>query len=550
MFFLKRKATAAPQQIVETRPTAEEQAERAALIDIKERSELLDRYCGIGLWQAVLYNADAFDAKSVWTWSPEFRRLLGYSSEADFPNACHSWSDKLHPDDVAATFAAFAGHLKDASGHTRYDVTYRLMTKSGDYRWFRATGGCRHASDGRTIRTCGSLSDIHDQKMQALEIETIAAEDKIAILALAEGLGALMKGDLTHRITAPFGTKVDGLKTSFNTAVERLSESMIAVQATALEVARGMQEISQGNADLSQRTELQASSLEQTASSMEQMTSTVRQNADNSGQANQLAVAARDQADKGGAVVANAVRAMTEITLSSKKIADISGVVEEIAFQTNLLALNAAVEAARAGDQGRGFAVVASEVRNLAGRSATAAKEIKHLIRDSLQKVEEGSALVSESGQVLERIVGSVKRVGDIIAELAASGQEQASGIEQVNQAVVQLDQVTQQNAALVEEATAATESLSEQTQTMLGLLAQYQLGQAAYVAEAVKPPAQSRVPNAAPERRSQNRPWSAKTAKTTASKAAASRTTADSRRKTAVATGSNAGSDAEWKQF
>jgi methyl-accepting chemotaxis protein len=196
---------------------------------------------------------------------------------------------------------------------------------------------------------------------------------------------------------------------------------------------------------------------------MEEMTSTVKQNADNAGEANQLAMAAREQAEKGGAVVSQAVKAMNEINGSSKKISDIIGVIDEIAFQTNLLALNASVEAARAGDQGRGFAVVASEVRNLAGRSATAAKEIKDLIQDSAGKVDEGSRLVNESGETLEEIVNGVKKVTDIVGEIAAASQEQSSGIEEVNKAIVQMDELTQQNAALVEEAAAASESLGEQ---------------------------------------------------------------------------------------
>jgi methyl-accepting chemotaxis protein len=225
---------------------------------------------------------------------------------------------------------------------------------------------------------------------------------------------------------------------------------------------------------------MQAASLEKTASSMDQMTSTVRQNAGNADQANQLALAARGQADAGVAVVATAIKAMSEINESSKKIGDIIGVVEEIAFQTNLLALNAAVEAARAGDQGRGFAVVAGEVRSLAGRSAVAAKEIKGLIRDSMQKVEEGSSLVSESGQTLERIVTSVKKVSDIIAELAAGSQEQLGGIEQVNRAVTQLDEMTQQNAALVEQASAASRSMAARSQAMSEMLERYQLDRSA----------------------------------------------------------------------
>ena len=209
---------------------------------------------------------------------------------------------------------------------------------------------------------------------------------------------------------------------------------------------------------------------------MEEMTSTVKQTADNAGQANQLAMAARQQAEKGGAVVNTAVTAMSAINDASKKIADIIGVIDEIAFQTNLLALNAAVEAARAGEQGRGFAVVATEVRNLAGRSATAAKEIKALIQDSVAKVDEGSKLVDESGRVLEEIVSSVKKVTDIVAEIAAASREQSVGIEQVNKAVMQMDQGTQQNAALVEEASAASQAIVEQAQALNTMIARYKI--------------------------------------------------------------------------
>jgi methyl-accepting chemotaxis protein len=206
------------------------------------------------------------------------------------------------------------------------------------------------------------------------------------------------------------------------------------------------------------------------------MTSTVRQNADNASQANQLATAAREQAEKGGAVVGQAVQAMGDINEASKRIADIIGVIDEIAFQTNLLALNAAVEAARAGEQGRGFAVVASEVRSLAGRSATAAKEIKDLIRDSVRKVEDGSVLVTQSGQTLEQIVGSVKKVSSIVAEIAAASREQSNGIEQVNRAVMQMDELTQQNAALVEQATAASQAMSEQAKSLDEMMGRYRV--------------------------------------------------------------------------
>ncbi|MBG6070474.1 MULTISPECIES: methyl-accepting chemotaxis protein [unclassified Polaromonas] len=228
-------------------------------------------------------------------------------------------------------------------------------------------------------------------------------------------------------------------------------------------IATASSQIAAGNLDLSSRTEEQASSLEETAASMEELTSTVKQNADNARQANQLAVSASSVAVRGGAVVSQVVDTMGAINTSSRKIVDIIGVIDGIAFQTNILALNAAVEAARAGEQGRGFAVVAAEVRNLAQRSAAAAKEIKTLIGDSVDKVEEGSKQVAEAGRTMDEIVDSVKRVTDIMAEITAASQEQTQGIEQINQAITQMDQVTQQNAALVEEAAAAAQSLQEQ---------------------------------------------------------------------------------------
>ncbi len=241
-------------------------------------------------------------------------------------------------------------------------------------------------------------------------------------------------------------------------------------QATE-QVSAAVTEIAQGSVDLSQRTEEQASALEETASSMEELTSTVKQSADNAGQANQLASTARQQAEQGGHVVDQAVTAMAAINHSSRKIADIIGVIDEIAFQTNLLALNAAVEAARAGEQGRGFAVVAGEVRKLAQRSADAAKEIKALITDSVAKVENGGKLVDQAGHTLKEIMAAIKKVSDIVAEMAAAAREQANGIEQVNKAVMQMDQVTQQNAALVEETASASQSMDDQTQELQRLM-------------------------------------------------------------------------------
>jgi methyl-accepting chemotaxis protein len=264
------------------------------------------------------------------------------------------------------------------------------------------------------------------------------------------------------------------------------------VRAGTEAITTAASEISAGNLELSSRTEEQASSLEETASSMEEMMATVRQNADNARQANQMAAAAAQVAVKGGAVVAQVVDTMSSIDGSAKKIVDIIGTIDGIAFQTNILALNAAVEAARAGEQGRGFAVVASEVRNLAQRSAAAAKEIKVLIGDSVEKVEAGTKLVNEAGATMGEIVESVKRVTDIVEEITAASQEQTAGIEQINQAISAMDQVTQQNAGLVEEAAAAAGVMESHVAKMAQVVGVFKLhamhGNPAPVAPLPKP--------------------------------------------------------------
>jgi methyl-accepting chemotaxis protein len=364
--------------------------------------------------------------------------------------------------------------------------------------------------------------------------EEVRTEEEIATMVQ----GALA-GDLTVRVGEAgkagfFAVLAKGM----NALMESTTELIRTVGTAAKEVATGVEEIAKGNVDLSQRTEEQASSLEETASSMEQMTSTIKQNADNAAQANALAAAARGQAEKGGTVVASAVSAMGEINVASKKIADIIGVIDEIAFQTNLLALNAAVEAARAGEQGRGFAVVASEVRSLAGRSATAAKEIKELIQDSVNKVEQGSTLVDQSGHTLAAIVLSVKKVSDIVAEIAAASAEQASGVEQVNKAITQMDEVTQQNAALVEEAAAAAQALQDQSASLQSQLERYTVGGEKAASTVARP---ARAVAKVPDRRQASRPWSG--AKKTPR---ASEPTPSAERPSATAVGG----DSEWKEF
>ncbi len=270
-------------------------------------------------------------------------------------------------------------------------------------------------------------------------------------------------GDLTQKITVDSTNETGQLLQALKDMNESLANTVSTVRRGTETITVASGEIASGNADLSSRTESQAGSLEETASSMEELTSTVRQNADNARQANQLVVSASEVAVKGGSVVSQVVTTMGSIKDSSRKIVDIIGVIDSIAFQTNILALNAAVEAARAGEQGRGFAVVASEVRNLAQRSASAAKEIKSLIDDSVNKVDVGSKLVDQAGSTMEEIVTSVKHVADIMSEITSASQEQSDGIEQVNQAISQMDEMTQQNAALVEQAAAAAQSMQDQ---------------------------------------------------------------------------------------
>ena len=292
-------------------------------------------------------------------------------------------------------------------------------------------------------------------------------------VALAQTVAA---GDLTTDVQVSTTDETGQLMQALNEMNDGLVTVVRRVRAGTDSIVTASGQIAAGNQDLSQRTEEQASSLEETAASMEELTSTVKQNADNAHQANELAQSASQVALKGGAVVGQVVDTMASINTSSRKIVDIIGVIDGIAFQTNILALNAAVEAARAGEQGRGFAVVAGEVRSLAQRSAEAAKEIKRLIGDSVGKVDAGSALVDQAGATMREVVASIQRVTDIMGEIAAASSEQTRGIEQVNQAITQMDQVTQQNAALVEQAAAAAQSMREQADSLVAAVSVFKL--------------------------------------------------------------------------
>jgi methyl-accepting chemotaxis protein-2 (aspartate sensor receptor) len=340
------------------------------------------------------------------------------------------------------------------------------------------------------------------------------------VAEMTEVLSQLASGDLSHAFKSERTDEIGRLTNALEHFRLRLVDALSAVRTSTDSITTASREIAAGNQDLSSRTEQQASNLQQTAASMEQLTSTVAQNADAAKQASQLASSAAEVAAKGGNLVGQVVEEMNRISVASKKIEEIVGLIDGIAFQTNILALNAAVEAARAGEQGRGFAVVAGEVRNLAQRSAQAAREIKGLIADSVAKVDNGAKLVNHAGQTMTDIVTQVKRVTDLIGEITASTLEQSSGIGQVNQAVAQLDQTTQQNAALVEQSAAAAESLKEQAAKLAQAVAIFKLGraetagviaaaqakaratvalQAARAAEAAPKAAPKAAPNAAP---------------------------------------------------
>jgi methyl-accepting chemotaxis protein len=376
---------------------------------------------------------------------------------------------------------------------------------------------------------------------------------------------SIAEGDLSIAINTKStdrGSLLTEMKQMRNSLVDIVSQ----VRRGTHTITTASREIAAGNTDLSSRTELQASSLEKTASAMEELTSTVKQNADNAREANQLAATASDVARKGGEVVSQVVGTMGEINSSASKIADIIGVIDGIAFQTNILALNAAVEAARAGEQGRGFAVVASEVRNLAQRSAAAAKEIKTLIGDSVEKIGRGSKLVGQAGVTMEEVVDSVKRVTDIMSDIAAASAEQSAGIEQVNVSIIEMDGMTQQNAALVEQAAAAFQSLQDQAAELQRVVSIFKLAEGEQAAEEVPAPAAvstavatravaarparpqaapAQLKKPAPARKARPAAGSANAAKVNEEKAPASDSASSTSKKVAAAAASD-----DWEEF
>jgi PAS domain S-box-containing protein len=468
--------------------------------NVKESVEWKYTMAAVSKAQAVIeFGMDG----TILTANENFLQTLGYRLEEIKGQHHRLFADAAYAS--SGEYAAFWQKLNRGE----YDAgVYRRIGKGGKEVWIQASYNPILDVNGKPYKVVKFATDITGQKKAQNEVEKLIAAAALGQLSeriktdeftgapkeltnsfnrLLESvstplheaqavLTALAANDLTKRMAGSYQGEFDQMKASLNSALHNLVGTIAAVRETVESVTTSAEHINDGNMNLSQRTSEQASSLEETSASMEEMTATVKQNADNAKQANQLAGSAREIADKGGTVTLRAVEAMNEINKSSKKIADIITVIDEIAFQTNLLALNAAVEAARAGEHGRGFAVVAAEVRNLAQRSATAAKEIKGLINESIQRVTDGSDLVNQSGKTLEEIVNAVKRVSDIIAEITAASQEQASGIDQVNKAIMVVDETTQQNAALVEETTSASQSMKSQADELLRRMSKFKV--------------------------------------------------------------------------
>ncbi len=417
-------------------------------------------------------NLDAADKLFL---TPKGMEQLGIIRKAlpDYERAQSDLFRSIKARDIGAADAALASAVQYRSvilGAS--DVARTLKTDHAEEQ-FQSNGVAYQAARTAMISAC-----ILSLVLGVILSIVIARGFSVPLGHAVMVLERIADGDLTVRSDVHTKDEVGRMALALNRAVEKLDSTLQEVADSAANASASAQELAAASEAIASGAQEQAASLEETSASLEEITATVRQTADNANQASQLAAGSKDSALQGQEVVSNAITAMSEINAASAKISDIISTIDEIAFQTNLLAVNAAVEAARAGDEGRGFAVVASEVRSLAQRSAVAAKEIKVLIQDSLRKVDAGSVLVNRSGETLQGIVGSVKRVTDIVGEIAAASGEQSTGVEQVNTAMTQMDQVTQSNSAQTEELSATAESLSEQAAHLLELVSIFTLSQ------------------------------------------------------------------------
>ncbi len=449
--------------------TRRAQADRDRLAELRSKFDAIDRS------QAVIeFNLDG----TIITANQTFLATLGYSL-AEITGRHHSMF--VEPSyGKSSDYQQFWERLN--RGEYIADK-FKCVGKGGRECWIQASYNPVVDKDSRPFKIVKLATDITANEVERLRIEQERASQEIAqkrtVQLIADGLRQLAEGDLVSRLTEALPSEYDALRVDFNTTVEQLQEVLTSVGRSAETMRSGTDEMSAAVDNLSRRTEQQAASLEETAAALDEITATVRKTAAGAAHARQAVGTAKKDAEQSGSVVRRAVEAMSGIEKSSQQIGQIIGVIDEIAFQTNLLALNAGVEAARAGDAGRGFAVVASEVRALAQRSAEAAKEIKALVSASTHQVDQGVELVGQTGVALERIVTQVTEINGIVAEIANSAQEQATGLDQVNTAVNQMDQMTQQNAAMVEQTTAASHALSDEANELNQSIGRFRLGEA-----------------------------------------------------------------------
>ncbi|WP_126910755.1 methyl-accepting chemotaxis protein [Rhizobium chutanense] len=411
-----------------------------------QKADLFGRFAGVGLWDVYLPSATA-GGQERHTFSAEFRRLLGFRSEADFPNVVSSWATRIHPDDLEFVTSSFGAHLADASGKTSFDVTYRLATASGEYRWFRSTGGTDRRSDG-SAWAAGSLIDIHAQKTLELQVQQDAELDRNFLEALSRAMAALADGDLLNRMPDT-DQKFEKSAQDFNKAVSSLASALGNVLESAEKITDKARSITVAANRLSSRSEIQAVRVEESAAALGQINQAIGASLRNTETAIAGMAKAQEEAQSASAIVRDATASVQEIATSSNEISGITSMIDEIAFQTNLLALNAGVEAARAGESGRGFAVVATEVRALAQRSAVAAKKIRELLDQASKEVDIGVQKVANAESSLQKISTRIAELVQLIGLIATSTREQASAVRQLSDAVASIDEDTQLNATM-----------------------------------------------------------------------------------------------------
>jgi len=434
-----------------------------SLQNAMSRFEIINQAAATGLWDMSVVAGDPVNPKNVFWWSQTFRQMLGFTDEKDFPNVLDSWASRLHAKEKDQVLAAFAAHLNDHSGKTPYDIEYRLQRKSGEYRWYRATGTTLRDEKGVPLRVAGSLKDIHDEKETVLSLETLIA-------------GAL-EGDLTQRLSVDqYQGAMRSIGESMNRLLDSTADSFRSVRSAIEQVGQASGQLRATSQMMSQSSLVLNESVDRSSGELSRIADGVRANADNAAMANQLVTDTAAAARGGEQRMTEMSGAMAAINSSSQQIARIIKVIDEIAFQTNLLALNAAVEAARAGRHGKGFAVVAQEVRSLAERSAKAAKETAELIEDSSAKVDEGVKIADSTRGALRDIVANVTKVVDLAGEIAMASGEQSKALGSVSDSIRRATAAAQAGSQQSAEVASASEELSRQMDVLKGRMSKYKI--------------------------------------------------------------------------